>query len=148
MNSRIFDWPLVNESSGIKIKQIVSKIWTTCADFIFFNARDCGSDLKGYPIFYFATIHLREVSQICNGSFKIGQPPISVTGHWRILSFSQTYGFFDLSLDSSSLSGHSQLQHNSHYKVFSFCFVFNNFMPKSHLLIDFFLVAVTAFAHI
>ena len=33
-----------------------------CTNFIIFNARDCGSDFKGYPVFYFATIHLREVS--------------------------------------------------------------------------------------
>ena len=53
MNRRIFDWPLVNESSRNKINR--------CTDFIFFNARDCGSGFKGYPVSYFATIRLREV---------------------------------------------------------------------------------------
>ena len=51
-------WPLVNESSRHKKNRIACKI--------FFNERDCGSDFKGYPLlfcfFYFATIHLREVS--------------------------------------------------------------------------------------
>ena len=31
-------------------------------------------------------IHLWEVSQILDDSFTRGQSPISVTGHWRILS--------------------------------------------------------------
>ena len=36
----------------------------------------------------YATIHLREVSQICDdNSFTRGQPLISVTGHWRSLSY-------------------------------------------------------------
>ena len=39
-----------------------------------------------FALFHFATIHLREVSQIFDNSFTRGQPPISVTGHWRILS--------------------------------------------------------------
>ena len=33
------------------------------------------------------TIHLREVSQICDDSFTRGQPPLPVTGHWRIPSY-------------------------------------------------------------
>ena len=56
MNRRKFDWPLVNESSRNEIKQIVTKIWTA-AQVLYF------SYFKGYPVFYFATIHLREVSQ-------------------------------------------------------------------------------------
>ena len=40
--------------------------------------------------FQFATFHLREVSQICDVSFTRGKPPISVTGHWRILSYAYT----------------------------------------------------------
>ena len=36
-------------------------------------------------LFYFD--HVREVIQICDDSFTIGQPPVSVTGHWRILSY-------------------------------------------------------------
>ena len=38
-------------------------------------------------LFYFATIHFPEVSQICDDSFTRGQPLISVTCHWRILSY-------------------------------------------------------------
>ena len=36
---------------------------------------------------YFVPIRLREVSQICDDSFTRGQPLISVTGQWRILSY-------------------------------------------------------------
>ena len=43
--------------------------------------------LKLSDLFYFATIHLREVRQICDDLFTRVQPPSSVTGHWRILSF-------------------------------------------------------------
>ena len=35
----------------------------------------------------FSLFHLREVSQIFDDSFTRGQPPISVTGHLRILSY-------------------------------------------------------------
>ena len=41
---------------------------------------------------YFATIHLQEGSQICDVSFTRVQTPISVTGHWRILSHVHTFG--------------------------------------------------------
>ena len=43
--------------------------------------------LETIRFFHFTTIHLREVSQICDDSFTRGQPPISVAGHWRILSY-------------------------------------------------------------
>ena len=52
MNRRILDWPLVNESLRTKIKRKVSKIWAAAPILYFFNARDCGSDFKGYPFFF------------------------------------------------------------------------------------------------
>ena len=58
-------WPLVNESSHIwrtSSKWIVAKYLNRFTDFIFFNTRDWGSDFKDYSVFYFETIHLREVS--------------------------------------------------------------------------------------
>ena len=38
----------------------------------------------------FILSHLREFSQLCDHSFTRGQPPISVTGHRRILSYTLT----------------------------------------------------------
>ena len=62
------------------------------ADLSLINRRKIKKNRIAYKIlisalFYFATIYLREVSQICYDSFTRGQPPISVTGHWRILSY-------------------------------------------------------------
>ena len=62
MNRRIFDWPLVNESSRNKIKRIISKIWTVATILLFFSTR--GIFVRIFKaIFNYATIHLREVSQ-------------------------------------------------------------------------------------
>ena len=48
---------------------------------------------------YFATIHLREDSQICDDSFTRGKPPIYVTGHcWHILSYIRPYLLHGLAL--------------------------------------------------
>ena len=49
-----------------------------------------------------ATIHLRELIQICDDSFTRDQPPISVTGHWRILSYIMRPFVSNLLLSASS----------------------------------------------
>ena len=69
MNRRIFDWPLGNESSRNRINRIFSKIWNAAP------RETAVQILKAIRFFL-----LRE------DSFTRGQSPISVTGHWGILS--------------------------------------------------------------
>ena len=73
MKRRIFDWPLVNKSSRNKIKQIVSEPLHRFYIFQREGLRLRSSRLSGFFLF-----------RDC--SFTKGQPPISVTGHRRILS--------------------------------------------------------------
>ena len=76
MSRCIFDWPLVNGSSGNRIKRMFSKIWAT-AQILYFSTR--GTAVRILKAIRFFLIR--------DGSFRRGQPPISVTGHWRFLSY-------------------------------------------------------------
>ena len=75
MNRPIFDWPLIIESSRNWIKRIVSKFWTA-ALILYFSTRGTAVQIWKAIRFFL----LRE------DSFTRGQSPISVTGHWGILS--------------------------------------------------------------
>ena len=69
MNRRIFDGPLVNESSRNKI---------TTAPILYFSTQGTAVQMLHGIRFLFR-----------DDSFTRGQPPISVTGHWRILSYKE-----------------------------------------------------------
>ena len=66
MNRRIFDGPLVNESSRNKLKRIVPKIWTAALRRFYIFQREglrfIILKLSVFVFFYFVTIRLREVS--------------------------------------------------------------------------------------
>ena len=68
---------------------LTSKIWTAAPRVEKYKTGAAVQILETIR-FYFATIHLREeVSQICDVPLTRGQPPISLTGHWRILSYTE-----------------------------------------------------------
>ena len=75
MNRGIFYWSLVKESSWNKIKQIVPKI-CSAAPILYFSTR-------GTAVQIWKAIGLL----FRDDSFTKGQTPISVTCHWRILSY-------------------------------------------------------------
>ena len=74
----------------IKKNRIAFKIWTAVPRVEKYKIGAAVQILETISaLFYFATIHIREVSHKYNDSFTIGQPTISVTGHWRIHSYSK-----------------------------------------------------------
>ena len=66
--------------------RVVFKIWSAFPSVENIKSVQQFRFLRLSALFHFTTIHLREVSQICDDPFTRGQPPISVTGQWRILS--------------------------------------------------------------
>ena len=75
MNRRLFDWPLVDESSRNGKKWIVSKILPT-APILYFSSPGTAVQIWKAIRFLFR-----------DDSFTRGQTPISVTCHWHILSY-------------------------------------------------------------
>ena len=85
MTRLIFDWPLVIESLRNKIKRIVSKIWNALLhQFYIFQREGLRFRFKRLSGFLFH-----------DGSFTRCQTPISVTGHWRILSIVELMIFLE-----------------------------------------------------
>ena len=70
---------------------------------------------------YFATIHLLEVRQIYDNSFSRGQPPIFVTGHWRILSYDLAKT--ELPMSYKDVWGHRYEINERQTHFFNKCFV-------------------------
>ena len=101
----------------IKKNRIAFKIWTAVTRVEKYKIGAAVQILETIRFILFLD-DLLEVSQLCDdGSFTTGQPPISVTGHWRILSYVYNCICYNLYLSREFFIHFEQLPNTQDLKV-------------------------------